>query len=265
MLAQQRQSQILARLSDAGGVRVADLARTLEVSEETIRRDLEQLGRTGRLVRTHGGAVPVPEERRDPPFDVRQTAHHAEKRAIALAAVRHVADGDVLALDASSTAYELACVLPDLPVTVITNSVPTSAALVGRRNVRVICTGGVLENRTRSFLGSLAEDALKRFNITKLFLSAKGIDPARGLSEVADEQARYKRCLLDLAAQAYLLLDHTKLGVRSVVFFAPVTEVNLLITDAAADAGVLRELHERGLQTQIAGEDPSTLPERSVR
>ncbi len=251
MLAQQRQREILARLEGTGGARVVDLAAALEVSEETIRRDLERLGREGRLVRTHGGAVPAPEERRDPPFDVRQTARHAEKHAIARAAMSYIAEGDVIALDASSTAHELACLLPDMPLTVVTNSLPTSMALVDRPEIRVICTGGVLEPRSRSFIGSLAEEALQRFNVAKLFLSAKGVDPARGLSEASDDQARYKRRVLDLAEKKYLLVDCSKLGVRSVVFFAAPTDVDLLITNRSGDSRVLNELHELGVKTQV--------------
>ncbi len=242
MLAHQRHREILGRLRDAGGVRVADLAKTLHVTEETIRRDLEKLSLDGKLVRTHGGAAPVRDDRRDLPFDVRKTTHLSEKQTIAAHAVRYVAEGDVIALDPSSTAHELAKILPDCPLTVVTNSLPVAVTLLDRTHVRVVCTGGTLDMRSRSFTGLLAEQALERFNITKLFLSAKGVDLSRGLSEVTEEQARLKRRMMDVAGKTFLLVDHSKLGVKSVVFFASVTEADVLITDAGGNAEVLGEL-----------------------
>ena len=158
----------------------------------------------------------------------------------------------MLALDASSTGHELARRLPDVPLTVLTNSLPAAVMLLGRQQTRVICTGGILEPRSRSLLGSLAEEALRRFHVTKFFLSAKGVCPRRGLSEASDDQARFKQALLDLADQSYLLVDSSKLGVRSVVFYAGVADVDLLITDAAANAAILRELEQLGLRTQLA-------------
>lgn len=253
MLAQQRHREILGRLRRQGGVRVADLAQTLRVTEETIRRDLEKLGLEGKLVRTHGGAMPIRDDRQDLPFDVRKTAHLAEKQAIAAHALRYVAEGDVIALDPSSTAHELARILPDRPLTVVTNSLPVAVTLLDRAHVRVVCTGGTLDVRARSFVGLLAEQALERFNITKLFLSSKGVDLARGLSEVTEEQARVKRRMMDVAGKTFLLADHSKLGVKSVVFFASPTEADVLITDAGASAELLSELGELGLETETAG------------
>jgi DeoR family transcriptional regulator, L-fucose operon activator len=252
MLADQRQREILDRLHDAGGVRVADLARALEVTEETVRRDLRRLGQTGKLVRTHGGAVPVEDRSRNLPFDVRQTAHLAEKQAIARHALRYVRENDVLGLDASSTACEVARALPDMPLTVVTNSLPATAVLCGRANVRVVSTGGMLDVPSRSWTGSLAEHALDRINITKLFLSAKGVDLARGLSEVDDHQARVKRRLMDMAETIYLLVDHSKFGVKSVVFLAELTEVDVVVTDGGADAGTLGVLAQAGVMVEVA-------------
>ena len=151
MLAQQRYREILSRLRKVGGVRVARLAETLRVTQETIRRDLDKLGNEGKLIRTHGGAVPAPDARHDLPFDVRKTANLEAKKAIARQALRHIAEDDILALDASSTAHELARVIPDIPVTVVTNSVPVTVALLACSRVRVVSTGGRLDRPSRSF------------------------------------------------------------------------------------------------------------------
>lgn len=252
ILAEERHRQIVTRVQSSGTVRVATLARELQVTEETIRRDLEKLGNDRKLVRIHGGAMVVENDRRDLPYSVRETEHLAEKRAIARSAGRHIGEGDVIALDASSTAVELAHVIPDIALTVITNSHVISSALVDRTRVRVILTGGILDAPSLSYLGSMSEQALDRFHITKLFFSSQGVDLARGLSVAADEHARIKRRMIDLADRRYLLVDSSKFGRRAVEFFAQLAEVDRLITDAGVDAATLEELREMGVTTEIA-------------
>lgn len=242
MLRAQRQHEILSRLGSTGGVRVAELAKALKVTEETIRRDLEKLDDEGKLRRTHGGAVPTLENGRNPSFDVRKVTNLEQKVAIARQAVRRITEGDVIGLDVSTTTYELAQIIPDIPLTVITNSVPVVLALMSRVHVRVVSTGGDFDSRARSFTGSLAERALARFNINKLFLSSKGVDLARGLSDATDAQARVKRAMIDIAEETCLLADHSKFGVRSVVFFAQLGDIDRVVTDAGAEEIVLREL-----------------------
>jgi len=250
VLAHQRQAEILKRLTDSGGARVAVLARDLRVTEETIRRDLDKLEQAGRLVRTHGGALLVPETSRDLSFETRQTANHEAKVAIARMAVRLVSPGDVIALDASSTVHELALALPDIPLTVVTNSLPATVRLAARTHLRVIATGGTLDRPSGSWVGSLAEHALDRLNIQKVFLSSKGVDFERGLSEVDDAQARVKRRMLDLAAERYLLVDSSKFGVRSVVPLARLDEVHAVLTDAGITPDARARLAALGVALQ---------------
>jgi len=197
--------------------------------------------------------VPVQNNRRELPFDLRKVTNLEAKKAIAARALRHVSEGDVIAVDASSTVHELVRIIPDMPLTVITNSLPVAASLVDGVHIRVVATGGMLEAPSRSFTGTLAEHALERFNVNKLFLSAKGVDLARGLSEATDEQARVKRRMIDAAERTYLLADHGKFGVRSVVFYASPADVDLVITDARTDAAVIEELTRMGVKTDIAG------------
>lgn len=252
ILAEERHRVVLARLQDAGSVRVTSLARELAVTEETIRRDLERLDRDGKLIRIHGGAIPIENDRRDLPYRVRETVNLEQKRAIAAHAVRHIAKGDVIALDASTTAVELARVIPDVSLTVVTNSMVVAAVLVERTRVRVVSTGGILDAPSLSWLGSLSEQALERFRITKLFFSCNGVDPQRGLSVSADEHARIKRRMIDLAESAYLLVDAEKFGARAVEFFATVDELDLIVTDSAAPAEMLESLRRDGVQIEVA-------------
>jgi DeoR/GlpR family transcriptional regulator of sugar metabolism len=253
MLAKERHRRILSRLEEAGSVRVAELARVLEVTEETIRRDLESLDGEGRLIRIHGGAVPIEDDGRELPFNIRQAANLDQKKAIARAAAGHIAEGDVIALDASSSANELARVIPDVPLTVVTNSLAAAGSLLKLKRVQIVCTGGILDAPSLSLVGSLAEKALEHFNINKLFFSSKGVDLTRGLSVAEDSHARLKRIMLDLSERSYLLADSSKFGVKSVVFFARMPEVDVVITDTAASAADVEKLEELGLKTLTAG------------
>lgn len=252
MLAEQRQREILSRLNGDGIVRVALLARELRVTEETIRRDLERLDGEGRLVRVHGGALPVEADRRDLPLRVREAENREKKRAIARAAARRIAEGDVIALDASSTALELARLVPNIPLTIITNSGAIPGLLLERNRVRVIVTGGVLDSPSYSFVGPLAERALERFHIQKLFLSCRGADPLRGLSLNADEQAGIKRRMIELSDALFVLADSTKLGVNAVEYFGGADDVDCLITNHDADRQILELFDQRGYVVELA-------------
>ena len=252
MLAAERHRLILERVQQQGSVRVAALAKELTVTEETIRRDLEKLGAEGQLVRTHGGAVALASDRTELPFDVRDAVHLPEKRAIARRAASFINEGDVIALDASSSAYELARCLPERPISVVTNSLAIANLLADAAHIRLILSGGVLDGPSMGLVGALAEENLGRFNIRKLFFSCQGLDIDRGLSLTADEHGRMKRRMMDLAEQAYLLIDHSKLGVRAVEFFANVSELDMVITDPSAPQDAVHRMRDMGVKVEIA-------------
>ena len=253
MLAVQRHRQILDRIETAGSVRVAELAKSLGVTEETIRRDLEKLDTEGKIIRTHGGALPIEDVGRELPYNIRKTEMLAEKRAIAQAAVRHIAPGEVIAMDPSSTVYELACQLPDIPLTVVTNAVEVASVLVSRPQIRVISTGGRLDRLSQSYLGPLAEPVLEHFNVNKLFLSSKGVDTQRGLSVADDDHARIKRLMMQVAEKTYLLADHSKFGIKSAVFFADLKAIDAVITDADTPRHFITEMKDIGLNVETIG------------
>lgn len=261
MLAEQRQREILSRLADNGSVSVGELARVFPVSEETIRRDLSKLQDQRLLRRTHGGAVAIDGDAEELPFDVRQTTRQVAKRAIAAEALRHIEPADVIALDASSTSHQLACALPDMELTVITNSVTIAAELFPRRNVQVFVTGGRLDRDGYCYVGPLAEQVLQQLSFAKLFFSCKGVDLTRGLSEASDDHARIKRSMLGLAEHRYLLADASKFGVRSLVCFAEPDDVEMIITDAEAPLELTAGLAERDLEMRVASTSESASPD----
>jgi DeoR/GlpR family transcriptional regulator of sugar metabolism len=252
LLAPERRRAILAVLARQGSVRVSRAAADLRVTQETIRRDLEVLEREGRLVRSHGGAIPIDADRTELPLGVREAVHLKQKRAIAARAAATIREGQVIALDASSTARELARLIPDVPLTVVTNSLAAATVLADRAKVRVIVTGGVLDGPSHSFVGELATEMLDRFHFTRAFISCQGIDVGRGLSVTADQQAGIKRRMLALADESVLLADSSKFGVKAVEFFAKVTDVDTIITDRGADAGLIARIEKAGVRVDIA-------------
>lgn len=252
MLAGERHLEILKRIQDRGGIRVASLAKELNVTEETIRRDLERLDTEGKLRRIRGGALPLESDRRELPMSVREAVNLDRKRAIAAAAAKHVHEGDVIALDASSTAREMARLLADRPVTVVSNSLAIASVLVNRAEIRVVSTGGFLDAPSLSFVGSLAEESLDRFHIKKLFFSCAGIDPIRGLSVTADEHAGIKKRMMDAADKVYLLADSSKFNTSAVEFFAKLSDVDTVITDTLIDPRLVEELRAQGVSVETA-------------
>ncbi len=251
-MAPERQRAILDLLTRQGGVRVAVLAADFRVTPETVRRDLERLEQDGHLVRSYGGAIPRDLDRTELPLDVRETVHLEQKRAIAAHAAAGVREGHVIALDASSTARGAARLLPNVPLTVVTNSLAVAMALHDRSKIRVVATGGVLDGPSRSFVGEMAAEVLDRFHFTRAFISCQGIDLERGLSVTADEQAGIKRRMVALAEEAVLLADSSKFGVKAVEFFAKVTDVDTIITDPGVDSVMVGRLKKMGVRVEVA-------------
>ncbi|NOY42820.1 MAG: DeoR/GlpR transcriptional regulator [Planctomycetes bacterium] len=251
-LARERQLQILVELEEEGAVRVSSLAEQFQVAEETIRRDLDKLSVKGRLARTHGGAISIRNDRSDLPVTVRKTTNAAEKRHIAASAVLHVDPGDVIALDASTSVSELACLLPDMPLTVVTNGLEIVRLLARRPAIKVISTGGELDAKSMCFLGPVAEATIRQFEISKVFLSCKAIDLERGYSEASTAHASIKRLLIELAGCSYMLADHSKFGVRSMAYSSALGNMDVVITDAKVDTNTLDVLHAAGVATEIA-------------
>ncbi len=253
LLSPQRHRAILDSLQSSGGIRVATLAPDLGVTPETIRRDLEQLEQQGVLVRTHGGAVPIDTGRAELPLDVRETLNLDAKRAIAARAAATIEEGETIALDASSTARELARILPDIPLTVITNSLPIALTLTSRSKIRVLVTGGLLHGPSHSFVGEMAIQLLDRFHFNRAFISCQGIDLIRGLSVSVDEHAGIKRRMIDLADNAVLLADSSKFGTKAAIFFAKIDDVDSIITDTGINSAMRSKLEKSGVRVETAG------------
>ncbi len=255
MLAVERQHRILDMLSQSRVVTTAKAAKALAVSEETVRRDFEKLEADGHLCREHGGAIQINDSRRDLPLDSREMVNVAEKEVIAKIALTQVQKGDTVFFDASSTVFHLARLLANLEVTVLTNGLKTAFELGRRPAVEVILSGGAVHHGSLSCQGALTNQMLESYHVQKVFISCRGLDARRGLSEANAEQAVLRRKIIKLSNRVIVLADHTKMGLKSSYFFARLADVDTLITDCAPDVKFRQALKRCGMKLLLPGKE----------
>jgi DeoR family fructose operon transcriptional repressor len=241
--AAQRQEAILRTLRTRGEVSAAALAQELEVTAETIRKDLIVLERQGLLRRVHGGALPVDRLSFEPEVSARLD-YAQEKQRIARAALDHLPAAGSVLLDAGSTISQLVELFPgDRPLTVFTNTLPSALALVTRPNLTVYSLGGRLRGRTLATVDGWAAQALAETNVDVAFLGTNAISVERGLTTPDPAEAAVKRLMPGCARQRILLADSSKVGQVSLCQHARLSDIDILITDtgiSAADAAAIQ-------------------------
>ena len=241
-----RSELILSALGASGRVQVSELAQRLAVSAVTIRKDLDALEQRSALRRVRGGAVTAP-VLDEGSFETRLRVHRAEKRAIARAVAPLVHDGDVIALDSSSSCYYLAQeLLGRRSLVVITNGMPTATLFSERSEATVLVPGGVVRRSARSVVGVFGDVLAGRGRIDKLFVGAHAVSAERGLLEMALEEAQAKQYLAAHCRQLYGLADSSKFGSFSLHTATPVSAITALYTDGAADPAVVAALERAG-------------------
>ena len=259
MLAIERRRALVSLLDQSPVLTVEDLARRFDVSTQTIRRDFQDLERRGLLTRSYGGAVSRSADAlsREGAFGAREVERATQKEAIARCALRLVAPGSTVILDASTTVLALARLLPpDIELTAIVNALPVASALARRPNVATISLGGTLRHTSLSCGGPIAEATMRRLFADAAFISARGVSPARGLTEANPSEAALKELMLANAARVVALVDSSKLGRAALSLFAPLKRIDTLVTDDEADPATLARLREAGLEVLVAGMAP---------
>lgn len=247
MLAIERRKAILDRLVLEGRVVVTELSASLGVTEETIRRDLNQMERKGLLERTHGGAVSRPAGAEELPYRVRDVTNIAAKRTIGRLAAACVPNGASLMLDSSSTAFEVLRALSgSRGLTVITNSVRLLAEPEAVAH-SVISVGGELRWRTMTFIGPVACQAAAQFNADVALVSCKALSLSGGLMDANLEDAAVKRTFIDRAARVVLLADASKFDRNALVTIADLAAVDVLVTDRAPSRAWCDRLRDCGV------------------
>lgn len=265
LLAEQRRALILDEVRRRGGVRVNELTRRLNVSDMTVRRDLDALARQGMLAKVHGGAVPVVEaSTHEPGFEAKSVLELGAKEEIARAAAAMVRPGTAIALSGGTTTYALAMQLLDVPdLTVVTNSVRVADVFYEAQHTgsggearpgaaTVVLTGGV-RTPSDALVGPVADQAIRSLHFDALFLGVHGISVEAGLSTPNLAEAETNRRLVRSARRVVVVADHTKWGTVGLSSFARLDEVDTLVTDRGLSPEVREEMAEHLPGLVVAG------------
>jgi len=253
MLANERQLQMLALLGERGTVKVSELSEIFHVSTETVRQDLSRLERDGKAVRVHGGACAAPDDQGEEPYARREIMNVADKKRIAAEAVRHIAPYEQIILDASSTCSFVARELPDMPLTVLTNSFHVIAELSSKGRIEVVMLGGTLMRPSMSFGGIAAQSVLSLYHVSKAFLSCKGVQAGHGVSDASEPGALVKQQMMRIADEVWLLADHSKFGRASLIRIAELEAFAHIVTDPGIAPEQLDALGEHAGRVIVAG------------
>ncbi len=241
----ERHDAIVALVRD-GVAGVDALSGRLGVSASTLRRDLSQLQRQGRLARTYGGAL-APEVFHERPFSESQRLNPGAKAAIAALAAELVPQEGTVFLDAGTTCLALARLLEKRsPLTVVTRGLEAAVQLSRVPDIDVVITGGRVQPLSHGVYGPLASLALDRLRFDVAFLGADAIDPVRGLGEPTVEETWVKEVAAGRADQVAVLADSSKLGEQAPAWLALEPSWTLVIDEAPSDA--VETLESRGIR-----------------
>lgn len=246
MFARQRHDLILDTVRRQGSVRVRELAELLDVSDMTVRRDLDFLATRNLVDKVHGGATRVGNQSsNEPGFEAKQRQQRSEKDRIAAAAASMVAPGSAIGLTAGTTTWAMAKYLVDVPnLTVVTNSSSVANMLhsSARPDRTVVLTGGV-RTPSDALVGPIALGALARLHVDVVFMGVHGMDAAIGFSTPNIAEAELNVAFLRSAQRSIIVADHTKWGIRGLAQIAPLEVADVVISD--------KELPSAAVQTFV--------------
>jgi DeoR/GlpR family transcriptional regulator of sugar metabolism len=253
----ERQESIVNEVVYRGSVTVAELAKQLNVSEITIRRDLDELAKSGVINRVRGGAMHRSPKGPEPPVVQRELAQLEEKTAIGQAAISLIDDGDVIAILSGSTPIELVRSIKRRNwenLLVITNGIMMVQELLHNPGVQIAVIGGAINQDEMGTFGVMAVDMVKNIHLHKLFTGCRGIDPVIGTSNDMNAEAEVAlvQALAMNSDQVIVMADHTKLGHRFLLTTIWIEDVDVLVTDNKAPESMLERFHNEDVKVIIA-------------
>jgi DeoR family transcriptional regulator, fructose operon transcriptional repressor len=252
MFAEERLLRIVAMVNKLGKATVAELSESLAVSSVTIRRDLERLDKDELLIRTHGGAMAMQnnkqEVNQEKSFSEKEEAFAAEKERIAAAASKLVNDGDAVLLTPGTTNMRLARMLiGKKELTLVTNAANIVTHIGSQSGIDIILTGGKLRNKSYAMVGPLADQALSGIRVDKLFLGIDGFDFNEGLTTPNLAEANTNRLMISIAKKVIVVADHSKFGKVTFSQIAPINVVHTIISDHMLPIDVADKIRELGI------------------
>jgi DeoR family glycerol-3-phosphate regulon repressor len=245
----ERQDEILGILSRKKRVSVPDLAKSLYVSEATIRRDLQQMANLGLIRRTHGGALIARDSAQESAFAMREASQLPAKKAICALVVNYLQDQSTLFVDSSSTMLPIGTMLQRFRhLTLVTHGIRTALMLSNLDNVDVFLAGGKIENFSNSILGSTVMEFYERMNADYGLLSCSGINENGDITDDNPEIAKVKEQIIKKAKKVYLLCDSSKFGKTRMTTSFSIDDVDVLFTDKRPNDAYLKLLEAHHCQ-----------------
>ncbi len=246
-----RRTKLKELIRNRGFVSIPDLREAIDVSESTIRRDLDYLEEQGEAKRTHGGVFCTGPSAGLQVFEDRRVGHWEKKRQIALAAAELIEDRDTLLLDGGSTTYELARQLIGRPLQIVTNSLPVANLFATSEKTDLIFLGGTVHHRTGITLGPYANQMMEGITVQKAILSVAGVDD-RGYYNSNLLLVETERAMMRCADQTIVVADSSKFGRSSLVRLCGLGDVHKIVVDDALDQAWRDRLSEHKVETIVA-------------
>lgn len=248
MFAEERQDIIMEKLNKSNSLKVIELAEELNVSESTVRRDLQDMEQKGMLTRTHGGAVIKSGTSFEPSFEEKETERRAEKVEIGNIAASMIEDGDTIILDSGTTSLEVARHITSKNIIVITNSIDIAYELSLKDNIEVVATGGSIRQNTRAMVGHITERALSNFRVDKAFIGANGISVENGITTPNFTEAQTKRAMINVANKVIICADSSKFNKVCFSVICPISAVSAIVTSGDSDENTIKEYKDSGVE-----------------
>lgn len=256
MLAAERRSLILEKLQEEKRVVVGELSQLFQVSEETIRRDLDKLDKDGLAIKSYGGATLNENTNIDMPFNIRKKRNVDGKRKIAEIINGLIEDGDHIALDASTTAVFISKALKEKErITVITNSIEILVELSDVSDWNIISTGGSIKEGYLALVGPRVAETLTTYNVEKAIVSCKGLDLEKGITDGNEQFSQAKQAMIRSAQKFILAVDHTKFDKAAFSKIGDICEVDVVVTDENPGAKWLGYFENAGITCLYPQED----------
>jgi DeoR/GlpR family transcriptional regulator of sugar metabolism len=255
-LTDDRRTRLLELIRLRSFAALPDLAQQLQVSESTIRRDLDFLEQAGTAKRTHGGVFYTGPSPKLGHFDQRQKSQWEKKKGIADAAAQLIEDGDTILLDGGSTTYELARALVGRPLQVVTNSLPVASLFLSNAAVDLVLIGGYVHTRTGVSLGPYANQMLSELNVRRAVLSVAGVT-ASGYYNSNLLLVETERAMVRSADEVIVVADSSKFDRSSLALLGPLDSIDVLVVDNDLSESWRARLAGAGVKLVIASPSES--------
>lgn len=249
-----RQQNIIRWVESEGLVRVEDMVRRYDVTEQTIRRDLTMLESQQRLQRVHGGAKPV-NSTQNIAYQERQILHLAEKQRIARAVASHIPDHASIFINIGTTTETIAyALMHHQGLQVVTNNLHVASLMSQKPDFRVVVTSGEVRASDGGIVGEATLDFIEQFKLDYGLIGISAIDGEGTLLDFDYREVKVAQAIIEHSRQVYLAADHSKFGRKAMVRLGNIAQADMFFTDHPPDAGILARMNDAEVQLQVCRE-----------